>query len=55
LHLLLKHDNLIWPMFSGRKDLAGSPSLRFVSNWRAMLLLVVCAAAVAAALWLWGT
>ena len=51
LHLLLKHDNLIVPMLSGRKNLAGSPRLRFVSSWWALGLLVVCAAAVAALAW----
>jgi cytochrome b len=54
LHLLLKHDNLIVPMFSGRKILAGAPPLRFVSAWRALLLLVVCAAGVAALVWFAG-
>jgi cytochrome b len=51
LHLLLKHDNLIVPMFNGRKALTAAPRLKFVSAWRALLLLVVCAAAVAALVW----
>jgi cytochrome b len=54
LHLLLKHDNLILPMFSGRKALADAPRLRFASNLRALLLLVVCAAAVTAMVWFAG-
>ena len=54
LHLLLKHDNLIVPMLSGRKNVAGSPRLFFVGNWWALLLLVVCAAAVAALVWFAG-
>jgi cytochrome b len=54
LHLLLKHDNLIVPMLSGRKALADAPRLRFVSTWRALLLLVVCAAAVVALVWFAG-
>jgi cytochrome b len=54
LHLVLKHDNLIVPMLSGRKNLAASPPLRFVSAWRALLLLVVCAAGVAALVWFAG-
>jgi cytochrome b len=54
LHLLLKHDNLIVPMFSGRKSLPDAPGLHFVSNGRALLLLVVCAAAVAALVWYGG-
>ncbi|MDR3388712.1 MAG: cytochrome b/b6 domain-containing protein [Rudaea sp.] len=54
LHLLLKHDNLILPMLSGRKPLAGAPALRFVSGWRALLLLGVCAAAVVALAWYAG-
>jgi cytochrome b len=53
-HLLLKHDNLILPMLSGYKKLSGAPRLRFVSAWRAIALLVVCAAAVAAVVWLGG-
>jgi cytochrome b len=52
LHLLLKHDNLILPMFSGYKKLNGAPRLHFVSAWRALLLLVACMAAVAALVWL---
>jgi cytochrome b len=54
LHLLLKHDNLIGPMFSGRKLLADSPSLRFVAAWRALWLLVLCALAVLALAWIGG-
>jgi len=48
LHRLLKHDNLILPMLSGRKPLAAAPPLRFISGWRALLLLAVCVAAVVA-------
>ncbi len=48
LHLLLKHDNLILPMLTGRKPLAGAPSLRFGNGWLALLLLAASVAAVAA-------
>jgi cytochrome b len=47
LHLLLKHDNLILPMLTGRKSLSGAAPLRFVSNWFALLLLIVSSVIVA--------
>jgi cytochrome b len=54
LYLLRKHENLIMPMFSGRKDMADARSLRFVSSWRALALLALSGVAVAALIWLWG-
>ena len=48
LYWLLKHDNLIVPMFSGRKRVAQAHDVRFVSTWLAFALFAVCAVAVAA-------
>ena len=50
LYLLLKHENLITPMFSGRKAVAGARPLRFVGVWRALALLAIAVSAVAALL-----
>jgi len=50
LHLL-RHDNLIVPMITGRKLVANAPELRFVATWRALLLLVLCAAVIAVVVW----
>jgi cytochrome b len=54
LYLLLKHENLIGPMISGRKRLTVSRTLYYASVWRALALLVVSVAAIAALLWLAG-
>lgn len=54
MYLLIKHDNLILPMLTGRKTLALVPRLRFVSAWWALLLLVLCLAAVAMLVWCAG-
>lgn len=54
LYLVRKHENLIVPMLSGRKDVADARSLRFVSSWRALALLTLSGVAVAALLWLWS-
>lgn len=51
LYLLVKHDDLITPMFGGRKRMAHGQSLHFVSAWLAVALFVACAAAVAALVW----
>jgi cytochrome b len=51
LYLLLRRDNLITPMFSGRRVLGAAAPLRFVSAWRAVALLLACAAAVATLVW----
>ena len=53
-YLLVKHDNLITPMVTGRKQGAPSDSPRFASTWVALLLLSVCVAAVAAMIWYAG-
>ena len=45
LYLLLKHENLIGPMLSGRRRLAESQSLRFASVWLALLVLSIAAVA----------
>ena len=54
LYLLLKHDNLIRPMFTGRRVLADPPALRFASTWLALALFSACSAAVAALIWYAG-
>jgi cytochrome b len=46
LHLLLHRDNLIAPMFSGRKSVADAPPLRFAAGWRALVLFAIVVAAV---------
>src|SRR5678816_2850734 len=45
-YLLIKHDNLITPMVTGRKQRAPSGMLRFASPWLALLLLSLSVAAV---------
>ena len=47
LYLVLRNDNLTVPMITGRKNVE-APPLRMVSLWRAALLLVLSAGAVAA-------
>lgn len=50
-YLLLKHENLITPMFSGRKRIAGADAPRFASAWLALGLLLLCGALVGAVAW----
>ena len=52
LYLVRRHENLIVPMISGRKELADARPLRFVSSWRALALLALSGIAVAVLLWL---
>jgi len=54
LYLLLKHENLIMPMISGRKRLPKLQQLRFVSVWHALTLLALAVAGVALLLWFAG-
>ena len=54
LYLLLRHENLITPMLSGRRRLADHVPLRFASAWRALALLLVSAAAVLGMVWYAG-
>jgi cytochrome b len=54
LYLLLRRDNLIVPMISGRKQIAHDVPLRFASNTRAMILLAACAIGVALLAWFGG-
>jgi cytochrome b len=51
LYLVVKHEDLITPMLSGRKRVADARSLRFVDARVAFALFVLCAAAVAAMVW----
>lgn len=53
LYVLVKHDDLITPMFSGRRCVTQTEGLRFASEWLALALFVLCAAAVLALVW-WG-
>lgn len=46
-YLLVKHDNLIVPMLTGRKRAIAPGMLRFASSWLALALLILSAAAVA--------
>ena len=49
LYFLLRKDNLTMPMITGRKNVM-APPLRMASLWRAALLLILSAGAVAAAI-----
>ena len=51
LYLLLKHENLIVPLISGRKSVREATALRFASVWLALALLLLCCAAVGAFVW----
>ena len=46
LHWLIRNDNLIAPMLHGRAWFAQVRTLRFVSSWRALVLLALSAAAM---------
>jgi cytochrome b len=54
LYLVLRHENLIRPMISGRRQLSGAAPLRFANAWLAAALLLLCALAVGALVWLAG-
>lgn len=45
LYFVLRHDDLLTPMISGKKAIAGQPMV-FASLWRALLLLIISASAV---------
>lgn len=51
LHWVVKHDNLVLPMITGKKR-GDAVSLRFASGWRSLILLTISAAAVAVLAWL---
>jgi cytochrome b len=51
MHLLLRRDDLIVPMITGRKRVPTAQTLRFKSGWVALGLFALCAAAVMA--WIW--
>jgi cytochrome b len=53
-YLLVKHDNLIVPMLTGRKQATPTGTLRFASPWLALALLLLSMAAVAAMVWYAG-
>lgn len=54
LYLLLKHEDLIMPMISGRKPMPQPQPLRFASAWLALALFAMAIAGVALLLWLAG-
>jgi cytochrome b len=54
LYLLLRRENLILPMLSGRRRLERVVAPRMASPWLALALLAVCAALVAARVWVAG-
>jgi len=47
LHWLLRHDNLVWPMITGRKRIDVPPVLHFAGSWRALAFLAIALAATA--------
>jgi cytochrome b len=53
-YLLIKHDNLITPMFTGLKPGSPADTPRFASPWLALLLLLLSLAAVAVLVWYAG-
>ncbi|HTI95077.1 MAG TPA: cytochrome b/b6 domain-containing protein [Rudaea sp.] len=53
LYLVVKHDDLITPMWSGRKCLAQAQSPHFASTWLAVAIFAICAVLVSALAW-WG-
>jgi len=50
-YLLLKRENLIVPLISGRKPVRDDIALRFASGWLALVLLSLCCAAVGVFVW----
>jgi cytochrome b len=48
LYLVIRHDNLIVPMLSGRKRVAQAQNVRFANGWLALALIALCAALIAA-------
>jgi len=53
-YLLVKRDNLIVPMLTGRKQATPPGMLRFASPWLALALLLLSVAAIAAMIWCAG-
>jgi cytochrome b len=51
LYLLLRRENLIVPLISGRKSVSEGVALRFASAWLALALLLLCCVAVGALTW----
>ena len=51
LYLLLKRENLIVPLISGRKPVRADTELRFANGWLALALLLLCCAAVGVFVW----
>lgn len=47
-HVLVKREDLVSAMLSGRKALPADPGLRFAAGWRALVLFALSAAAVTA-------
>jgi cytochrome b len=53
LYFVLRHDDLLTPMITGRKVIVGQPIV-FASLWRALLLLIISASAVTGLI-VWAT
>ena len=54
LYYLVKHENLVLPMISGRRRVQIPEALRFASAWWALGLFIICAAVVGALIWWFG-
>lgn len=48
MYLLIKHDDLILPMLTGRKRAVSAQPSQFVSDWFALALIALCAVLMAA-------
>lgn len=54
LHWVMRHENLVAPMWHGRKPIDGARPMASVSVWRALALLVLSSVAVAMLI-VWGS
>jgi len=54
LHWVMHHENLVAPMWHGRKRIDGTRSTALVSAWRALALLMLSSVAVALLI-VWGS
>jgi cytochrome b len=53
-YLLIKHDNLVTPMITGRKQATTPDTLHFASVWLALALLLMSVTAIAVLVWYAG-
>lgn len=54
LHWVMRHENLVAPMWHGRKRIDGARSMALIPVWRALALLLLSSVAVAALI-VWGS